>query len=802
MTDTATEKTTWTGQPLKRKEDVRLLRGQGKYIGDLTAPHMLHLHFVRSTRAHARIRSLDLSRALEVPGVVAGFTGQDLVDKGLGEFLIPSVQPQLAGRLRIPPSLPLPVDKVVFHGEPIAVLLAEDVHALEDAADLVHVDYEPLPVVIDPEQALEADAPRLYEEWPDNVLYYEKMGNDASEAFASADVVVSERFSVPRTGCSPMETRGALSMWEEHSGLTHWATTQRPHILRLALSEVLGIPEQRVRVMTPKDQGGQFGTRAPFYREDVAVAFVAKLVRRPVRWIESRVDTFRAGVGQERGQIHYLQVAADREGKILGLRDRCIGDCGDAKQGVYVGFLYPFLGCALFQGPYAIPYVEIDLYAVVTNKPSLSASRAFGEFPARFAMDRAIDLVARELGLDPIEVRRKNLVTEFPYVTPTMNFYDSGDYVGGFQKVVDALDVEEFRREQARLREEGRYLGIGFACSVELSGVSSLVFVALENQPGFGAATVKVSPTGGVLVMHGDAPGGQGHETAVAQVLADEFGIHPDDITLETGDTWTTPFGSGTVGNRFAPYTLNAAVVAARQIKEKMARVAAHDLGMEADPDEFDFVDHQIVHRSAPDKRIAFADIARHLIMAPVDLPAGMDAGLESTGYYEPPPDVPAMFGSHFHGAVVEVDPDSGELEILRYVVVEDCGRPINPRIVDGQTQGGGVMGIGNAVYEEFVYDDEGCLVTETLLDYLMPSAADVPALDSIDHSVPTPHNPLGTRGKGEGTPGPVGGALGNAVADALAPFDVRVNELPLRPERIWKAIQQARGGPVAPDGT
>ena len=786
---------TWIGQPIKRKEDVRLLRGKGTYIGDLTAPHMLHLHFVRSTHAHARLRSIDLGKALAVPGIVAGFTGKDLVEKGMGEFLIPSVLPQLAGRLRVPPSLPLPVDKVVFHGEPIAVLLAEDPHALEDAADLVDVDYDPLPVVIDPELALKEDAPRLYEEWPDNVVYHEKMGNDASEAFANADITISERFFVPRTGCSPMEARGALSMWDEHSGLTHWATTQRPHILRLALAEVLRMPEQRVRVMIPKDQGGQFGTRAPFYREDVVIALVAKIVRRPVRWIESRVDGFRAGVGQERGQIHYLEVAAKRDGTILGLRDRCVGDCGDAKQGVYVGFLYPFLGCALLSGLYNIPYVEIDLYCVVTNKPSLSPSRSFGEFPTRFAMDRAIDLVARKLDLDPVDVRRNNLVTEFPHVTPTLLFYDTGDYVGSFQKVVDAVGLEELRRDQARLREEGRYIGVGFASGVELSGVSSLVFVALENQPGFGAATVKVSPTGGVLVFHGDAPGGQGHETAVAQVLADEFGIHPDDVTLEYGDTWTTPFGSGTVGNRFAPYTLSAAALAARELKKKMATVAAHDLEITAGPEDFEFVDHEIVYSSDPGKRIDFAAVARHLIMAPVNLPLGMDAGLEHTAYFEPPPEIPAMFGSNFHAAVVEVNPDSGEFEILRYVVVEDCGRQINPRIIDGQTQGGGVMGIGNAVYEEFIYGDDGRLLTETLLDYLMPSAADVPSLESIDASVPTPYNTLGTRGKGEGTPGPVGAALANAVEDALAPFGVTLTELPLRPERIWKAIQQSKSG-------
>jgi carbon-monoxide dehydrogenase large subunit len=798
VTTTESAPTSWVGQPLKRKEDARLLRGEGQFIGDITLPRMLHLHFVRSTQAHARLLSIDLSKALAVPGVVAGFTGRDLVGHGMREFLIPSVLPQLPGELRVPPSLPLPVDKVVFHGEPIAVLLAEDRYALDDASELVEVEYEPLPVVIDPEQGLEPGAARLYEDWPDNILYREKMGNDASEAFEQADVIVEERFSVPRTGCSPMEPRGAVADWSEHSGLTLRTTTQRPHILRLALSEVLDIPEHRVRVLVPKDQGGQFGTKAPFYREDVVIGLVAKAIRRPVRWMETREEHFRAGIGQERGQVHYLQVAAKRDGTILGIRDRCVGDVGDGKQGIYLGFVYPYLGCAYLPSLYNIPQVEIDLVCVATNKPSLTPSRAFGGLPTRFAMDRAVDLLAKELGLDPVEVRRQNLITEFPHLTPTMLFYDSGDYRGAFDKLVEMVDLNEVRRRQAELREQGRYLGVGFGVGVEISGVSSMVFVALENEPGFGAATVKVSPSGKVLVLHGDAPGGQSHETTVAQILADEFGLTPDDVMLEYGDTWTTPFGSGTVGNRMSSYTISAVVLAARELKKKMATVAAHDLGISAEPEEFTFAGGDIVLDKDPDSRIPFSAVARHLIMAPVNLPAGMDAGLEHTAYYEPAGDIPAMFGANFHAAVVEVHPESGEFEILRYVVIDDCGKPINPLVIEGQTQGGAIMGIGNAVFEEFVYDDQGVLQTTALTDYLMPSAADVPHVESRDHSVPTPHNVLGTKGKGEGTPGPVPGALANAIEDALAPFDVKLTELPLRPERIWRALQRAKG--IDPD--
>lgn len=795
---TATQPTTitgssWVGRPLKRKEDARLLRGEGQYIADITLPRMLHLHFVRSTQAHARLRSVDLSKALAVPGVVAGFTGQDLLSHGMREFLIPSVLPQLAGELRVPPSLPLAVDKVVFHGEPIAVLLAEDRYALEDANELVEIEYEPLPVVIDPEQALDPAATRVYDDWPDNLLYREKMGNDASEAFAEAEIVVEERFHVPRTGCSPMETRGAVAEWSEHSGLTLRTTTQRPHILRLAISEILDIPEHRVRVIVPKEQGGQFGTKAPLFREDIVISLVAKLVKKPVRWIETREEHFRAGIGQERGQVHYLQVAAKKDGTILGIRDRCIGDVGDGKQGIYLGFVYPYLGCAYLPSLYQVPQVEIDLICVATNKPSLTPSRAFGGLPTRFAMDRIVDLLARKLGLDPVAVRRQNLITEFPYVTPTSLFYDSGDYVGGFDKAVETIDLAELRRQQAELREQGRYIGIGTGVGIEISGVSSMMFVALENEPGFGAATVKVSPSGKVLVLHGDAPGGQSHETTVAQILADEFGLTPDDVMLEYGDTWTTPFGSGTVGNRMSSYTISAVVLAARELKKKIATVAAHDLDIDAPPEEFHFTGSDVVWDKDSEKRIALSAVARHLIMAPINLPAGMDAGLEHTAYYEPASDIPAMFGANFHATVVEVDPNTGEFEILRYVVVEDCGKQINPLVIEGQTQGGTVMGIGNAVYEEFVYDDQGVLQTSALTDYLMPSAADVPHIESTDHSVPSPHNPLGTKGKGEGTPGPVPGALANAIDDALTPFGVTLTDLPLRPEKIWGAIQKAK---------
>jgi len=773
---------------MKRKEDLRLIRGQGQYLADMKALGMLHACFVRSRYAHARLKSIDVSRARAIEGVVAVFTGADLLELGMRELLIPQLVNELPGTLRVPPSMPLAVDKVFFHGEPLAVVLAETKYALEDAAELVVVDYEPLPVVGSVDQAMAPDAPLVYEGWPDNYLYREKMGGDASDAFAKADIIVKERFEVPRTGASPMELRGVLTQWDDHAGLTHWTTTQRPHLLRQAISQVLEWPEHMVRVIAPKDQGGSFGTKAPHSREDFVLALIAREVKRPVRWVESREESFCAGIGQERAQIHEMQIAARSDGKILGLRDRCITDIGHGQQPVFMGIMYPRAGCFMMTSIYDIPQAEIEILGVVTNRPCLTPSRGFGSFPVRLAMDGTINCVARALGLDPIDVLRKNLVTRFPYVTATGNFLDSGDFVGGFDKLTEIIDVAAVRRMQANLREQGRYIGLGFGGEAERSGVSSAAYAPRQRKPGYGVATVKVLNSGKIHVLIGDPPSGQSHETAVSQVLADEFGVTPDDVRLDYGDTLSTPYGMGTVGNRMASYTVSAAVLAARELKKKMAIVAAHDLGVGATPDEFVFENGEIIWSKGPGVRTKIRAIAEHIIERPINLPQGTQPGLEHTAYFEPK-DVLNMTGASFHAAVVEVIPETGVIKILRYVVVDDCGKPINPLVVEGQVQGGVIMGIGNSIFEEYVYNERGELQNTTLEGYMMPCAADMPHVETYDHSVPTPNNPLGTKGKGEGAPAPVSGALVNAVEDALRPLGVRITTLPLKPERVRAAI-------------
>lgn len=788
MTATSTGTRGWVGRSMRRKEDLTLLQGRGKYLGDRVNPRgTLHVGIVRSTHAHALLRGVDLSAALAMPGVVAGFTGADIA-ADVPALLIDSLRPMLAGTLKVPPSPLVAVDRVLFDGEPVAVLVADDPRLLEDALGAVQVDYEPLPAVLDPEVAVHPDTPVIFEGWEDNVLYRETLGNDVTEAFANADVIVEQRFEVPRTGASPMEGRGALAEWDEAEGLTLHVKVQRPHILRLALAELLDIPHQMVRVIAPHNQGGGFGTHAPISREDVLIALLARRIGRPLRWTETRADGFRAGIGQERGQVHYLEIAATRDGKILGLRDRMYADSGCGNSGVYLGFVMPWLGAVYLPNAYDIPQVQVDLVCAVTNKPPLNPSRSFGELPARFAMDSLLDMLADELKMEPADVRRMNMVTEFPHLTATGVGYDSGDYVAGFEAVVEAIDLAAFRTLQAEERAKGRYLGVGFATGVEMSGLSSAVFVPMENQPGFGAATVKVEATGMVTVSIGDAPQGQGHETTLAQVAADELGITPTEITLRYGDTWTTPFGSGTLGNRSAPYTVSALVMACREVRVKAATLAAHDLGVSAPPEDFDFVDQQIVLRADPAVRISLAQVARRLIMMPINLPPGCAPGLEHTSYYEP--EFPSMMASGFHAAIVEVDRDTGAVTVLRYVAAEDSGVEINPAVVAGQVHGGISCGIANTTLEEFVYDDAGRLLTTTLQDYLMPSAADVPALEHIDVSVPSPFTPLGTRGKGEGVPGPVPAALANAVSDAVG---ARVTTLPMTAQRVWEAMRDAQ---------
>jgi carbon-monoxide dehydrogenase large subunit len=549
-----------------------------------------------------------------------------------------------------------------------------------------------------------------------------------------------------------------------------------------------------MRVIAPRDQGGGFGVKAPFYREPILIAYLAKQLGRPVRWIETRLEHLMV-VAQERDQIHDIEVAATKDGKILAIRDRGLTDCGDGCQGVYWGFVMPFLGAVELPNAYDVPNCDIKIRVAVTNKSCLSPARAFGEFPTRFAVERAVDMVAKKCGLEPSAVRRMNLVAELPHTSATGEYFDSGDFIGVWDNLMKHAELEKFRKEQAAARQQGRYIGIGFGLGVELSGVASELLVPMENQPGYGAATVRLDPRGKVQVFEGDAPGGQGHETTIAQAVAYCFGIHPNDVTVTTGDTGTTPFGSGTIGARAGSYLISAAVQACDELKNKIARVMAHDLALSAEPEDFEFADGHVTYRQDANIKKTFREAVERIIMAPINLPVGETGGLEHTAFFEA---AKPMIAFNADCCTVEVDIDTGQFKILHWLTSEDVGRIINPQIVEGQMQGAIVMGLSNTLYEQFIYDENGQQLTADFENYKLATAADVPEITVTHHPTPCPHTPLGTRGIGEGRPSDVPGTICNAVVDALAPFDIEITELPLRPDKLWHMIQEAKGKQAA----
>ena len=798
---TATGEARWIGRSLERREDLRLLTGQGEYLADLRVPDCLHLCFVRSSHAHAKIRKIRLEAALALPGVVGAITGAELSKEIQGQK-IPVLIPAFAATYR--QYWPLAVDEVYWHGEPVAAILAQDKYVAEDAAAAVEVDYEPLPVVTDPEAALRDGAPRVYDDWDSNEIFGSSYtgGSEADEIaandaevealFAKADVVLKQRFRTHRCGVCPIETRGALAIWSESDGLTVHLTTQRPHIERLALADLLELSTTEVRVVAPRDQGGGFGVKAPFYREHVVVCHLARELARPVRWIETREEHLMT-VSQERDQIHDLELAADKEGRILALRNRGIADVGDGRQGVYWGFVIPSLGSVMLPNAYAIGRADIKLRCAVTNKTCLSPSRSFGALPTRFALERGLDMLARKLGLETAILKRKNLITDFPFTSVTGVHHDSGDYVKAWDTLLDKVDLAGFRALQEEARAEGHYLGIGFACGAEFSGIPSNVLVPLENQPGYGVVTMRIDPRGKVAIHEGDALQGQSHETTMAQVAADAFGIHPDDVSLRHGDTATTPLSSGTIGARGASYTVAAIADAAAALKTKMARYMIHDHGLEgASPDDFSFERGAVVYKKDGNIRREFAALADRIVMGSVDLPPGESPGLEHTAYFEAPK---AMICFTAQAAKIEVDIETGQFAILDYATCEDVGTVINPIVVEGQVQGGVVQGMSNSMFEEFLYDENGQQLTADFENYRLASAADVPNVTVSHSSTPCPDHPLGVRAVGEGRPGPVPAALANAICDALSPFGVEITTLPLKPEMILALIEAGRAG-------
>ncbi len=685
--------------------------------------------------------------------------------------------------IRVPSRPIIARQRVRYIGEPIVALAAEDPYLAVDARDAIEVDFEPLRAVVDAESALASGSPRVHEEFSDNITYHLPMrGGDADKALAQAHLVINKRFRVQRLAASAMETRVVLAMFDRAAGdLTLYSSTQWPHILRTVLAPTLGLPENKVRVIAP-DVGGGFGPKGEIYVEEVAISLLSMLTGRPVKWVETRQESYLATT-HSRDQVISLKSGFRKDGTILGLKVRLLCDFGAYLQALTAGT--PFITALSLNGPYHIHDYAVDVVGIFTNKVPSSAYRGFGQCEAAFAIERCMDIAADELGIDPAELRFRNLIQshEFPYQTMTGGIYDSGDYPRCLQKALDLAGYDEVLSEQRRRRAAGGAMGIGMAIFGETTGFApSHVFSKMGLQlGGYDSAIVRMNPDGRATVLVGTSPHGQGLDTTLAQVVADELGLSYTDVTVLHGDTAVAPYGQGTFGSRSIVVSSSAAVSACRRLREKLLSIAASLL--EARKDELETAYGEVVVREAPDRRIAIREVAHAAYLAH-NLPEGVEPGLEVTSYYDPA-GLPTSYAAHL--AVVSLDLETGKLQLEKYVVVHDCGTVINPQIVEGQIHGAVVQGIGQAILEEIVYDGDGHLMSNSFTDYLLPTAMDVPDIEVEHQQTPTPLNPLGVKGMGEGGLIVSPAAIANAIADAVSPFGVEVLATPLKPEIVWR---------------
>ncbi|HET7290799.1 MAG TPA: molybdopterin cofactor-binding domain-containing protein [Vicinamibacteria bacterium] len=776
------------GSGIKRREDPRLVTGQARYTDDFTLPGMAHLAVVRSPYAHARIKRIDASRARSLPGVVAVFTGQEMKDAGFGGIPCAWVVPN--SDTKTPPYPPIAIETVRYVGNAVAIVVAEDRYLARDAADAVLVDYEPLPVAVDPRKAAEKGAPQLHADVPGNLCFHWKVsGGDVEAAFRSAEVVVKDTIRQQRLIPNAMEPRAALAQWNGAMGeLTLWVTSQNPHIARFLLSLDTGTPEHKIRVIAP-EVGGGFGSKIPHYPEDSMVVFASKATNRPVKWTETRSENYKCTI-HGRDHVQEVELAARKDGTILGLRAKVWAGMGAYLSTASTG-IPTILHGLMLSGVYDIPAIHEDVFGVFTNTTPVDAYRGAGRPEATFMIERLVDLLARELQVDPAELRRKNLIPPFTdgHTVATGLVYDTGNYEAALDKALQMADYERLRKEQQEARAKGRHLGIGLCTYAEICGLGPS---QVAGAVGFGgglweSAIVRFHPSGKVHVMVGVSPHGQGEETTFAQIVASELGVPVDDVVVLHGDTSQTPMGWGTYGSRTTAVGSGALMGAIGKIKEKAKLVTAHLL--EAAAEDIEYADGKFYVKGSKDRFKTIQDVA---LMANVawNYPKGLEPGLEASAFFDPPNFV-YPFGAHV--AVVEVDAETGEIALKRYVAVDDCGRVINPMIVEGQIHGGIAQGVGQALWEGAVYDDDGQLLTGTMMDYALPKALAFPRFELGMTETPTTVNPLGVKGIGEtgtiaSTP-----AVYNAVLDALAPLGVARVDMPLTPERVWRAIRAAK---------
>lgn len=756
------------GAQVKRKEDPRLIRGYGTYTGNLSLPGMRHIALVRSPYAHALIRGIDASAALRRPGVIAVVTGQDM---------LPYYQPMVVASSD--PSgkpnthYPLSIERVRYVGEAVAAVIADSPVIAEDAVEDVVVDWEPLPAVTDMERALDADAPLVFDTMPSNLEHKgTNQSGDVETAFAGAYRIVRQRIVSQRLAAVPMEGRAIVAAPDPSTGgLTVWTSTQTPHQLRSDICGALGLPENLIRVIAP-DVGGGFGVKVGAYPEDILLAALAQRYQSPMRWVETRLENMLTTT-HGRGQIADVEAAVQQDGIVTALRMHVLADMGSYPP---INFI-PDLTGLMAVGVYRIPAVDFRSTSVFTHTIPIAAYRGAGRPEAAYYIERMMDLIAEELALDPIEVRRKNMLTpeQFPYKTPTGLTYDSGNYETALNKALELTPYAELRAEQAerRARNDDRLMGIGLACYVEVCG------------PGpYESAILRVEPSGTVTVMTGISPHGQGQGTTFAQIVADLIGADYDRVIVRYGDTATTPMGIGTYGSRGLAIGGSALMQAAVKVREKASRIAAHML--EAAYEDIELVNGQYQVRGVPSKGLSLGQIAGRAYSD--NLPADIASGLEATDFFRPPE---AIFPFGAHIAVVEIERATGIVHLRDYISVDDCGPRISPMLVEGQLHGGLAQGIGQALFEQVVYDAQGQLLTGSLMDYALPRADVFPHFRLGQTITPTPNNPLGAKGVGEAATIGSTPAVVNAVMDALKPFGVRHLDMPLWPSKIWAAINE-----------
>jgi carbon-monoxide dehydrogenase large subunit len=771
------------GAAIRRTEDPKFITGSGNYVDDVTIPGLRYIAILRSPHAHARINSINVDAARSAPGVSHVFTGADFAALEVGDVPCGWILPDMF----VPPHPPLAVDRVRFQGDSVAAVVASSRAEAEDALERLEVDYEPLPAVVDAEQAAQSGAPAVHDDAPDNKSFTWTMaGGDIDAAMRNAHRVVKQRLINQRLIPTAMETRAIVAQYQPHLGeLTMWTGTQIPHLVRLLLSLVTGQPEQSIRIISP-DVGGAFGSKLYLYPEELIVAVIAKATGLPVKWVPPRREDILTTT-HGRDHIDYAEVAVAEDGTITGVRVTTY-----ANMGAYLSTFAPGIPTILFglmlSGVYKLPAVQCTVYGMLTNTTMVDAYRGAGRPEATYLIERMVDMVADELGMDPADVRRKNFIPadQFPAEVITGVIYDSGNYEAAFEKALASIDYSGFRRRQEEARRQGKYLGIGLCSYVEICGMapSQVLGAVGGGAGGWESATVRVHPTGKVTVLSGACWHGQGHDTGFAQIVADELGVPVEDVEVVHGDTGRVQFGIGTFGSRSAAVGGIATYNSLQKIKEKVRHIAAHLL--EASTEDVVYEDGKAFVKGSPEHSKSFSDVALAAYLAH-NYPADLEPGLEATSFYDPS-NFTWPFGTHV--CIVEVDAETGKVQIEKYLAVDDCGRVINPLLRDGQVHGGIAQGIAQALYEVGAYSPEGQLLTGSMVDYGIPTIFELPSYDTEETVTPSPVNPLGIKGIGEAGTIASAPCVVNAVVDALQPLGVKHIDMPLTPERVWQAIQ------------